>query len=204
MVKRRKNPDEKSPLPSLDQIRRVRTGNKVSRFFRHIFEHNNIRKILGTNMAVAIIASAFIPPTLALTEPDNTMVSEETIPLTTERVVQYPLDKIRLSQGYSFGHPGIDLDGITGEPVYSIMKGIVIETDYSKYAYGNAVLIAHEEELTTLYAHLSKINVAKGQDITTDTIIGEVGATGRSFGDHLHLEIREQNYPINPFLILPR
>jgi murein DD-endopeptidase MepM/ murein hydrolase activator NlpD len=83
------------------------------------------------------------------------------------------------------------------------MDGVVAEIQHSRFAYGNAVIINHDGNLTSLYAHLSKIDVKEGQSITTLTKIGEMGATGHAFGDHLHLEIRKNGLPINPFSILP-
>ena len=84
------------------------------------------------------------------------------------------------------------------------MDGRVFAINYSRYAYGNAILIYHGSEITSLYAHLSKINVTPNQEVTTDMVIGEMGATGRSFGDHLHLEIRDNGVPINPLTVLPK
>ena len=74
----------------------------------------------------------------------------------------------------------------------------------SKYAYGKAILISHGEGISSLYAHLSKINVSKGQKVDTNTIIGEMGSSGRSSGDHLHLEVRKNGIPVNPYTILPK
>jgi murein DD-endopeptidase MepM/ murein hydrolase activator NlpD len=64
-------------------------------------------------------------------------------------------------------------------------------------------LINHGSDITTLYAHLSKIFVEPNQEVTTDTVIGEMGATGHALGDHLHLEIRDTGKPINPLTVLP-
>jgi murein DD-endopeptidase MepM/ murein hydrolase activator NlpD len=84
------------------------------------------------------------------------------------------------------------------------MAGFVEEISYSRLAYGNAVIVNHGNKITSLYAHLSKIEVEKGQEVNIETKLGEMGATGRAWGDHLHLEIRDHGYPINPFSVLPR
>jgi len=184
---------------------RVKKGSKVSRYFRHIFEHKNVRRLLGANMAVVLTAATLLPGQSALAETDtnDNVVIEEQIVLTTEKNIQYPVEKVVISQGYSFFHPGLDFDGITGDPIFPIMKGEVEAIDYSKYGYGNAVLIRHENNLTSLYAHLNKIFVEKDQEVITTTIIGEMGATGRAYGDHLHLEIRRGEIPLNPYSIIP-
>ena len=184
---------------------RVKKGSKVSRYFRHIFEHKNVRKLLGANMAVILTAATLLPGQSALAEADtnDNVVIEEQVVLTTEKNIQFPVKKVAITQGYSFFHPGIDFDGITGDPIFPIMKGEVEAIDYSKYAYGNAVLIRHENNLSSLYAHLSKIFVGKDQEVLTTTIIGEMGSTGRAYGDHLHLEIRKNGIPLNPLSVLP-
>jgi len=187
------------------ELRRARRGQKISRLFRRIFEHSNIRRILGSNLAAAAIVSSFFPASHAIFfESDGTVVNaQETPNFNTEAGIQYPLKTIKVNQGYSLFHPGIDLDGETGDPVYPIANGYIENVQYSQYAYGNAIIVAHSgSEFSSLYAHLSKIEVEKGQEVTTSTEIGKMGSTGHSSGSHLHLEIRDGAVPINPFLIL--
>lgn len=141
---------------------------------------------------------------LANIEAEDTVIEETTTPLTTKRVVQYPVAEVKITQGYRLFHPGLDLDGVTGDAVRPIKDGRVEAISLSKFAYGNAIILDHGEGTTSLYAHLSKIYVLEGQDVTTNTVIGEMGASGRSSGDHLHLEIRKDGRPINPYFVLPR
>jgi len=205
LVRRRGPLLEEPLLPDMGQVLRVRAGSKISRFFRHIFEHKRIKKILGTHIALIIALSSFVPAKATLNiEPEQTVIAEEITPLVTQSGSQYPVKNIRISQGYKFYHPGIDLDGITGEPVYPVMAGVVEEVSYSRFAYGNAVIVNHGNKITSLYAHLSKIEVREGQAVTINTKLGEIGATGRAWGDHLHLEIRDHNYPIDPQSVLSR
>lgn len=204
-VKGRKTPNNTPLIPNLGGILRARKGSKISRYFRHIFEHKKIKKILGANLAIMILVSSFIPVTANFdTESDLSIITQETTPLTTERGIQYPVEKVLITQTYKFYHLGIDLDGITGDVIYPIMAGVVENVSYSRFAYGNAVIINHGNSITSLYAHLSKIDVKEGQEVIMDTKLGEMGATGRTFGDHLHLEVREHGKRINPFSVLPR
>lgn len=204
LVKTRKNLDEKPLIPPLGKVLHARAGNKVSRFFRLIFENEKIKKVLGTNLALLVVASSLLPAnSLDAFEPEENMVQPRTV-LTTQKGVQYPLNNIKISQGYRFFHPGFDFDGTTGDFVYPIMAGKVESTDHSRFAYGNSVMVSHGNGVTSLYAHLSRIEVSKGQEVNKETKLGEVGATGRASGDHLHLEIRENGLAINPSLILPR
>ena len=64
--------------------------------------------------------------------------------------------------------------------------------------YGQCVKIKHKNNLETLYGHLSKINVKVGQTVNTGQVVGQVGSTGRSTGNHLHYEVRKNGKPINP------
>jgi murein DD-endopeptidase MepM/ murein hydrolase activator NlpD len=204
-VKGRNTSNETPLIPNLGKILRARKGNKVSRYFRHIFEHKNIKKILGTNLAIMILASSFMPVTANFdSEPDLSIITQETTPLTTERGIRYPVEEVLITQTYKLYHPGIDLDGVTGDAIYPIMTGIVEDVSYSRFAYGNAAIINHGNGIISLYAHLSKIEVKEGQEVTMDTKLGEMGATGRSFGDHLHLEVRDHGRAINPLSVLPR
>lgn len=192
-------------IPSLQTLRRVRHGNIISRIFRHIFAHNKIKRILGTNLAIlALIGTNLTPSTSASIEPEMSIIEPVQTNFSTQASVAYPLKEIRITQTYSFFHPGVDFDGLTGEPINAIMKGVVAEVNYSRFAYGNAVLIDHGEGLTSLYAHLSKINIVRGQGVENSTVLGEMGASGRAFGDHLHLEVRDHGKSINPLLILPK
>ena len=206
IVKRREADIGESLFPKIESIKNTRKGSKFSRYFRHIFEHKSFRKMFGANMALLVAASTIYPSHTNFQDSnvDNTVISQNIAVLTTQKGVQYPLEQVKITQTYKFYHPAIDLDGITGDAVKPIMAGTIEAVDYSKYAYGNAILVNHGNSITTLYAHLSKILVKIGQDVDMNSVIGEVGATGRSSGDHLHLEIRDHGVPFNPLLVLPR
>ena len=122
----------------------------------------------------------------------------------TEISIRYPLDEMKVNQGYYFFHPGIDFEGTTGDPIYPIMDGRVEYVQYSKYDYGNAVIVDHENGYKSLYAHMSVVETGVGEDVTVFDEIGEVGSTGRSTGDHLHLEVYENGKTVNPLSVLPR
>ena len=207
LAKRRKNPLAENPiLPSLNDILNVRKGSRVSRVFTHIFTHKHIKKILGGNIAAAILLTNFMPVNAAF---DGTVelnsVGTEIVATKTEKGIQNPLDgTIKINQGYSFFHPGVDLEGVTGDPVKPIMAGKIEAIQYSKFSYGNAIIVNHGSGTSSLYAHLSKIEVTTGQEVAKTTEIGKVGSTGHSTGDHLHLEIHQDGHTINPLSVLPR
>ena len=103
-------------------------------------------------------------------------------------------------------HPGIDIDGVTGDPVVAAGNGTVVlagmaPAGYS--GYGNVVMIDHGGGIATLYAHLSRVDVAMGQTVQQGQQIGAIGATGMATGSHLHFEVRVGNKPQNPMPFLP-
>ena len=207
LTKRRKSRFDEPFIPSkLNLRRKYRIGGYIHRFVRHIFEHKAVKKILGTNIALMLVFSSFMPTnTLGGTSvPDSIVVTDANVPLTTITSIHNPVKEVKITQGYRFYHPGIDMDGFTGDPITPIRKGKVLSISRSKFAYGNSIIVDHGEGMTSLYAHLSKIEVVEGQEVDTFDEIGKMGATGRSSGDHLHLEIRDHGVPVNPLTVLPR
>ncbi len=203
-MKRRGALENDSLIPDMGKVLRARKGSKVSRFFKHIFEHKKIKRILGANMALVIIATSFVPVNVSGNDYEENIITEENTPLSTEQGARFPVENVRITQGYRFFHPGVDFDGVTGDKIHPAMAGKVEAVEYSRFAYGNAVLVSHGGGMTTLYAHLSKIYVKKGDELAKNDIVGEMGATGRSWGDHLHFEVRDHGFPISPYNILPR
>lgn len=211
LVKSRKRAEADSILPNLATLRSFRTGNKLSRVLRHILERANIKAFLGGNLALFVMLSGLTPGSAtlslsepALSEPEITTLDLREQTLTTEVAIQYPVDPVVLNQSYHFFHWGIDLDGVTGDPIRPIMRGKVTKTEHSRFAYGNSVLIDHENGVQSLYAHLDEISVREGDEVQTRSVIGKMGSTGRSTGDHLHLEVYKNNKPVNPVSVLPR
>jgi murein DD-endopeptidase MepM/ murein hydrolase activator NlpD len=94
-------------------------------------------------------------------------------------------------------HHGIDLAGTWQEEVHASAPGTVIHAG-KMGSFGNVVRIRHAYDITTTYAHLSRILVNKGADVTHGTVIGKMGRTGRVDGAHLHYEIRIGRKSLNP------
>jgi len=100
-------------------------------------------------------------------------------------------------------HEGIDIAAPIGTPVVSARSGHVIYAGNRISGYGNLVIIRHADTYSTIYAHLTKILVKKGQYIARGAKLGTVGRTGRAHGAHLHFEIRDGQRPVDPALFLP-
>ncbi|MFH2121931.1 MAG: M23 family metallopeptidase [Pseudomonadota bacterium] len=105
--------------------------------------------------------------------------------------------------GESLHHNGIDISQPTGTPVKPLSSGIVTFSG-NNGGYGQMVEIDHGNGMTSLYAHLSKLSVRKGEQISSEQTIGQVGQTGMTTGPHLHLEIHRQNTAIDPLTVLNR
>ncbi len=95
-------------------------------------------------------------------------------------------------------HDGIDIPAPKGTPIISVDQGVVVYSDNGIRGYGNMIVIAHKDELFTVYAHNRTNKVEKGDRVRKGQQIAEVGNTGRSTGPHLHFEIRVKNQVRNP------
>jgi murein DD-endopeptidase MepM/ murein hydrolase activator NlpD len=125
-------------------------------------------------------------------------------------LMRTPIDGARLSSGfgrrkhpilgYTKMHKGIDFAAPRGTPIYAAGNGTV-QYAGRKGAYGNFVLIRHNTNYSTAYAHMKRVNTAKGRRVKQGQIIGYVGTTGRSTGPHLHYEIRRSGRQVNPFKV---
>lgn len=95
-------------------------------------------------------------------------------------------------------HTGMDFSAETGTEIYATGEGKVILVEKSRRGYGNHVIIDHGYGYKTLYAHMSKFNVRRGQEIKRGEIIGYVGNTGTSVAPHLHYEVIKDGKKVNP------
>ena len=105
------------------------------------------------------------------------------------------------SSSYQKFHAGIDIansKGVIGEPITPVMEGKVIYAGEIFWGYGKHIIIDHGDNVSSLYGHLDRIYVYKGQDVKIGDVLGTMGSTGWSTGPHLHLEIRVYGIPVNP------
>ena len=114
----------------------------------------------------------------------------------------------RMASGYGYRihpiyktrklHTGMDFSAKTGTPIYATGDGKIEKVKRSRRGYGNHVIINHGFGYKTLYAHMSKFTVKRGQTINRGDIIGYVGNTGTSMAPHLHYEVHKGGKKINP------
>tara|TARA_B100000929_G_scaffold290648_1_gene285219 strand:- start:1886 stop:2863 length:978 start_codon:yes stop_codon:yes gene_type:complete len=117
-------------------------------------------------------------------------------------------DLSRIASGYGWRtdpftkvkkfHYGMDFTAPRGTPIYATGDGRVVRADSRSTGYGNHIRIDHGYGYTSLYGHLYKYNVRRGQRVKRGDVIGFVGSTGRSEAPHLHYEIFKDDERINP------
>ncbi len=99
-------------------------------------------------------------------------------------------------------HDGIDIRAPKGTPVQASAAGEVVFAGKMS-GYGNLLVIRHEQDYFTAYAHNDELEVKEGKKVTQGDLIAKVGDTGQATGYHLHFEIRQGSTPMNPLAFLP-
>lgn len=152
---------------------------------------------------VAVSFSRRRPP-IAVAMPMSVSMSSVALPS------HMPVAARALTSGFGMrGHPllggrrahrGVDLAAPVGTPIVATSDGIVSVADWNG-GYGLYVALEHGGGMQTRYGHMSRLNVAAGQNVRKGDVIGFVGSTGRSTGPHVHYEVRVNGQAVNP---LPR
>lgn len=159
----------------------------------------------GGSLILIILLTSFLTypeSVMASIQPENITLSAGAIELTTTQSLRLPVEIMRVTQKFSFFHRGVDLDGTTGDRIYPIMGGAVESIINDRYGLGKHIIINHGAGLRSIYAHLSVFKVNAGQEVGTNQVVGLMGNTGNSTGDHLHLEVTDNGKYINPLSLL--
>ncbi|MEK9146919.1 MAG: M23 family metallopeptidase [Patescibacteria group bacterium] len=109
-----------------------------------------------------------------------------------------------LSQGYRSYHRAHDIATAYGAAIHPVGSGVVEYAGFTSDGKGNMVVVDHGDSLKSLYAHMGKIQVGVGNLVSSKTIIGTVGLSGRTTGAHVHLEIHDKGVAVNPDNLLPQ
>lgn len=114
----------------------------------------------------------------------------------------------RISQRFrpakNLKHTGIDFPAPKGTPIHAAHTGKIIHAGKKYTGYGKMIILEYDESMASLYAHLSEIQVKKGQRVEKGQIVGLVGNTGRSSAPHLHFEVIFHKQPLDPLFLLPK
>jgi len=137
---------------------------------------------------------------------EETMLSEDYSPVSgtfmedmveqTDTPAGLPVSGV-LTRSHGNGHIGIDLALKTGSPVFATARGVVTKVD-SNAQFGLHVWISHAKGYRTLYAHLSRVIVSKGDSVRRGQVVGYSGSSGESTGPHVHYEVWKDNIALNP------
>lgn len=169
-------PVDGRPL-TLDELK-----NEMERIARGVSSRQDYLDVIESELLAAQVRRALLP--------QNTPVSEgfvgsgygmRTDPFTGQLAM----------------HAGVDFAAPVGTPIFAAAGGVVASAE-THPVYGNTVTIDHGNDLSTLYAHASKIVVKPGDIVRRGQKIAEVGNTGRSTGPHLHFEVHVRGQPQNP------
>jgi len=184
-------------------------GSGLGIFLRWLFRKRkfDFKQLIGVNLAGFAFFAAVIVP-----QSQSVMSSLELSLKTTRQVIavedsaspfQWPLKTFGISQEFSAFHPAMDLTDPCGTPIYPIANGTVQWIQYDTYGYGYHLLLSHDNNVGSLYAHMAKIIVSEGQHVNKFTQLGKIGLTGHTTGCHVHVEVYINGQATNPLDVLP-
>lgn len=133
-------------------------------------------------------------------------ISSSPPPKEGELVLAWPVKGVLYSRFGPRGasrHDGIDISAPEGTPIQAAADGVVIYSGVQR-GYGNLVILGHEGNWVTIYAHNRENLVKEGAKVRKGQVIAKVGRTGRTTGPHLHFEVRKGTTPHDPLTFLPR
>ncbi len=196
---------EANPIP--EEQRRAGFGG-VNRY-KSLEGFNNSDMIVATTKRLDIIQKQMVIQSRSLD--DITKLAREKEKLLAAIPAIQPINAgelTRMASGYGWRsdpftkarkmHWGMDFTAPKGIPIYATGDGKVKRADNNSSGYGKHIRVDHAYGYITLYAHLSKYNVKKGQKVKRGDLIGFVGSTGRSEAPHLHYEVWKDGDRINP------
>jgi len=196
---------EANPIP--EEQRRAGFGG-INRY-KSLEGFNNSEMIIATTKRLDVIQKQMVIQSRSLDE--ITKLAEEKEKLLAAIPAIQPVNNeelTRMASGYGWRsdpftkarkmHWGMDFTAPKGIPIYATGDGKVTRADNNASGYGKHIRIEHGYGYMSLYAHLSKYNVKRGQKIKRGDLIGFVGSTGRSEAPHLHYEVWKEDKRINP------
>lgn len=196
---------EANPIP--EEQRRAGFGG-VNRY-KSLEGFNNSEMVIATTKRLDVIKKQMAIQSKSLEEIALLAKEKEKLLLAIPAI--QPIkneDLTRMASGYGWRsdpftkvrkmHYGMDFTSPRGTPIYASGNGTILRADNNSSGFGKHIRIDHGYGYLSLYAHLSKYNVKKGQKVKRGDIIGFVGSTGRSQAPHLHYEVWKDKDRINP------
>ena len=196
---------EANPIP--EEQRRAGFGG-INRY-KSLEGFNNSEMVIATTKRLDIIKKQMAIQSKSLEE--IALLAKEKEKLLAAMPAIQPInndDLTRMASGFGWRsdpftkarkmHRGMDFTAPKGTPIYASGDGKITRADNNSSGYGKHIRIDHGYGYLSLYAHLSKYNVKKGQKVKRGDLIGFVGSTGRSEAPHLHYEVFKDKERINP------
>jgi murein DD-endopeptidase MepM/ murein hydrolase activator NlpD len=196
---------EANPIP--DEQRKAGFGG-INRY-KDLEGFDNSKLIINSSKRLDVLTKQIVVQSRSLDE--ITTLAEEKEKLLEAIPAIQPVnneDLTRMASGFGYRtdpftkarkfHWGMDFTAPRGTPVYASGNGVVRRADNSASGYGRHIRIDHGFGYESLYAHLYKYNVRRGQKVKRGDLIGFIGSTGRSEAPHLHYEIFKDQARINP------
>ncbi|WP_340077862.1 M23 family metallopeptidase [Leptobacterium sp. I13] len=196
---------EANPIPNAQ--RRAGFGG-VNRY-KSLDGFNNSDVIINTTKRIETLQKQLVIQSKSLDEITKLATEKEKLLVAIPAIQPVNNEDLsRMASGYGWRsdpftkarkfHWGMDFTAPRGTPVYASGDGVVKRADNRSAGYGRHIRIDHGYGYVSLYAHLSKYNVRRGQKVKRGDLIGFVGSTGRSQAPHLHYEIFKDGNRINP------
>ena len=196
---------ETNPIP--DEQRKAGFGG-INRY-KNLEGFDNSKLIISSHKRLDILTKQIVVQSKSLDE--IAVLAKEKEKLLSSIPAIQPVrneDLTRMASGFGFRtdpftktrkkHWGMDFTAPRGTPVYATGDGVVVQADNRASGYGKHIRIDHGYNYISLYAHLYKYNVRRGQKVKRGDLIGFVGSSGRSEAPHLHYEVFKDNARINP------
>jgi murein DD-endopeptidase MepM/ murein hydrolase activator NlpD len=187
-----------NPAENLPPENTEKTETQIPQEFEDDGFTEELEELDGVDGTVTghILNQSEFKPTVSVSAVSNTFL----MPVSGKITSRYGYRNHPITGKYSM-HGGIDISADKGTEIKSAYDGKITSTGYSK-SYGYYVIISHNKNVETLYAHCSKIVASEGDYIKKGETVALVGSTGKSTGPHLHFEIRIGGKRIDPEWIL--
>jgi murein DD-endopeptidase MepM/ murein hydrolase activator NlpD len=159
-----------------------------------------------TNSSAPLTAAMFGNPTMGDKAGPEADMTVAFAPAGTQGKFVWPVSMRRITTSFKSYHQAVDIDQYPagGNPAVSMADGIVTYAGGEACcSYGLYVIIQHRDGFSSLYSHLSKVEVSQGQLVRQSQEIGLTGNTGNSTGPHLHFAIYLKGQPLDPLSVLP-
>lgn len=196
---------EAEPIP--ESVRSAGTGGSYK--FKDLYGYDNSELMVGTAQLIDMVSKKMYIQSKSYDEL-NTLIKNKEVMLASIPAIMPVANKdlTRVASGYGMRlhpvyktyrmHTGMDFTAPIGTDIYCTGDGVVKKVEKSARGYGNHVIVDHGYGYETVYAHMSQMNVRKGQKVKRGDILGSVGNSGTSTGPHLHYEVHKNSNKINP------